>query len=463
MALIPFSYWRTQNNIVTDQLIAHLDAGNPASYPGSGSTWTDLRGNSNATLYGSPVYSSGNGGYLTFTVDPVKYADLNLVGVNSSTTLLTVEMWVKPVDMGFTSGMLFGFNVYDFYQTNSGIGYNTANGDQRGAVLSRIRNEDWWYGAWQHIVVVMHQTSSYTNNKIYINGRLYDYPEPISGSENAGNRTFSDGIMRISGWRNNTSYPVNADIAVFRVYNKELSEVEVDQNFAAERARFGKLAVKPHPQEGCKLYYDFEGENDWYTNSGSYVRDYSRVMQFGNLEGGVGWNSAGGGNMQFRSSGTRQININRASNWFGLYYGSASFVFVFRYISSGTLEYIFHPHNARTYGGDINIRVDNNNLYYSHNTSGEPVITGLSANTWYHVVCTYDYNTYVVQMYLNGSLIVSNGFQERMVQIDEYWLGREDTTTYHDFDLGLFMIYNRVITGTEVTTLYNTQRNRFGI
>ena len=38
--------------IVTDGLVVHLDAGNSASYPGSGTTWYDLSGNGNdATLY----------------------------------------------------------------------------------------------------------------------------------------------------------------------------------------------------------------------------------------------------------------------------------------------------------------------------------------------------------------------------------------------------------------------------
>jgi hypothetical protein len=33
--------------IVTDGLVLALDAGNPKSYPGSGTTWTDLSGNGN--------------------------------------------------------------------------------------------------------------------------------------------------------------------------------------------------------------------------------------------------------------------------------------------------------------------------------------------------------------------------------------------------------------------------------
>ena len=53
--------------IVTDELVLALDAGNTKSYPGSGTTWTDLSGNGNdGTLLNSPTFNSANGGYLDF-------------------------------------------------------------------------------------------------------------------------------------------------------------------------------------------------------------------------------------------------------------------------------------------------------------------------------------------------------------------------------------------------------------
>ena len=35
------------SELVTDGLVFNLDAGDPRSYPGSGTTWTDLSGNGN--------------------------------------------------------------------------------------------------------------------------------------------------------------------------------------------------------------------------------------------------------------------------------------------------------------------------------------------------------------------------------------------------------------------------------
>ena len=53
--------------VVEDGLVLALDAGNTKSYPGSGTTWTDLSGNgNNGTLTNGPTYSSSNGGSIVF-------------------------------------------------------------------------------------------------------------------------------------------------------------------------------------------------------------------------------------------------------------------------------------------------------------------------------------------------------------------------------------------------------------
>lgn len=52
--------------IVTDGLVLALDAGNPKSYPGSGTAWYDLSGNNfHASLKNSPTFVSfGNNKYF---------------------------------------------------------------------------------------------------------------------------------------------------------------------------------------------------------------------------------------------------------------------------------------------------------------------------------------------------------------------------------------------------------------
>jgi uncharacterized delta-60 repeat protein len=54
-------------SIITQNLSLCLDAANPKSYPGSGTTWTDLSGNGNTgTLTNGPTFDSDNLGSLSF-------------------------------------------------------------------------------------------------------------------------------------------------------------------------------------------------------------------------------------------------------------------------------------------------------------------------------------------------------------------------------------------------------------
>lgn len=63
-------------------LVLALDAANTKSYPGSGTTWTDLSGNgNNGTLQNSPTYDTNNLG--SFSLDGVD--DRILISCNNST------------------------------------------------------------------------------------------------------------------------------------------------------------------------------------------------------------------------------------------------------------------------------------------------------------------------------------------------------------------------------------------
>ena len=53
-------------SIVSSGLVLALDAGNPKSYPGSGTTWTDLSGQSNNFTWSSPAPT-----YTTYNNTPV--------------------------------------------------------------------------------------------------------------------------------------------------------------------------------------------------------------------------------------------------------------------------------------------------------------------------------------------------------------------------------------------------------
>ena len=219
--------------IVTDGLVLCLDAGNTKSYPGSGTTWTDLSGKGNVgELVNSPTYNSSNLGYFQFVTDD--YARIpNNTDLDTQTP--SVEVWVK---------------------TNA----TTQNGFwfEKGTVNTQYSLfQESGYIVWRHIIsgtltnLVVNPTSSYMNTsswyqvvgtytsgsrRLYINGVL------VGSDTQSGTISTNSGGMSIGaygGYSGGRSYYYNGNLAVCRIYNKALTASEVQQNFNALRGRFG--------------------------------------------------------------------------------------------------------------------------------------------------------------------------------------------------------------------------------
>jgi hypothetical protein len=222
-------------NFITNGLVLYLDAKYKTSYPGTGTTWNNVSGVSGGTntLVNGPVYSGTSGGTITFDgVDD--YADFNAPNLGTTTT---VEMWCK-IGSGYSGKMFFGWNLYDVYCESGNLGYNTSASDVYG-ISSSVVSSLGLVNNWKHYVFEMRSGVSYTNNKIYING----VPQTLSqqlGSENVSRTNFNNGNGRIALWRaTNSIYNMPMECAVFKVYNRALTQNEINQNFNATKSRFG--------------------------------------------------------------------------------------------------------------------------------------------------------------------------------------------------------------------------------
>ena len=135
--------------IVTDGLVLCLDAGNTKSYPGSGTTWTDLSGRrNNGTLTNGPTFDSANGGSIVFdgTNDTVSIpASANQV---FGTGDYTLEWWSKTSD---TDGG-YALSAADFLNitwSGSTLYYQ----DVYGNTIMSFTNTTHYNGAWhQHVI-----------------------------------------------------------------------------------------------------------------------------------------------------------------------------------------------------------------------------------------------------------------------------------------------------------------------
>lgn len=112
----PFSYFGQKAEAikppVQDGLVMWLDASIPESYPGSGSTWTDLSGEgNNATLVNGVTFDSANGGSLYFEgVD--EYGQIADAAELKQADTLSISMWAKADQYSPTWIRLYGKGIY---------------------------------------------------------------------------------------------------------------------------------------------------------------------------------------------------------------------------------------------------------------------------------------------------------------------------------------------------------------
>ena len=232
--------------IVTDGLVLHLDAGDSASYPGSGTTWTNLAGNgNNGTLVNGVGYDSANGGSLTFdgTNDYVSIPNMSTYLTNK--TQFSYSTFIKITGSGSFAGMFFTFGNSNNFENDMTFYYKAAdttlkfqvnNGsDGNGSVPYTI-------GQYDNICVVYdgNQSTNATRLKVYINGNLqtltFNYTVPASTSSTA----FTDcviGIYSTANYANTSLFAGNLGTA--QLYNKALTQSEVTQNFDALKKRYG--------------------------------------------------------------------------------------------------------------------------------------------------------------------------------------------------------------------------------
>ena len=221
--------------IVTDGLVLCLDAGNTKSYPGSGTTWTDLSGNSNnGTLVNGVTYNNTNGG--TLTLDGTDH--YVIVGTNGTTPPeITISMWIK-----FPTLEASYFYVNTNANSNPELRLSTNSGFFRyvlydaGAYFSNQNGNipittDTWY----NLVLVIRNSylKSYVNLEEDISKTGFTYDG--TSTQNATHHTLGTQYVGGYGYQgyNNCIY------SNLMVYNKNLSLEEIQQNFNALRGRYG--------------------------------------------------------------------------------------------------------------------------------------------------------------------------------------------------------------------------------
>ena len=244
--------------IVTDGLIVHLDALNGRSYPGSGANWNDLTPyNNTGSLLNSLTIANGYASFVSASNEIMQVN--NIAEITQSTAYVTVDMWAKIPSILNTGTVsldpyMFGFFSYgiSFRVANNAngtptglFGFTTNSTDKYGINdLSFIQNN--LINKWVHYSFVMCEGSVLaipnTNQKIYINSVPLSMTQ--NGSDDNNLRRFANSPVALGnlffGTRPTSAEVrlMNYDAALIKVYNRELSQAEVTQNFNAHKGRF---------------------------------------------------------------------------------------------------------------------------------------------------------------------------------------------------------------------------------
>ena len=211
-------------DVVEDGLVLSLDAANGKSYPGSGTTWTDLSGNGNtATLNAFCTYSANDGGGIVFN-GSTAYVDLATTSLISGSGAFTVEAFFNNTS---SYGELLGNYGSSPYQTNylwfatAGLYINSSY-----YVPNPLTNTG------KHHLIATRSSTGYINV----------WQDGVQQVANNGPNTSS--IPTNIAWRigadvNDAGEKLTGTIYVLRAYNIELSSAQIIQNYNALRGRFG--------------------------------------------------------------------------------------------------------------------------------------------------------------------------------------------------------------------------------
>jgi hypothetical protein len=226
-------------NILTRGLTMHLDASSPESYPGSGTTWSDMASSYNGSLINGTSYSSTGGGSMYFdgTNDYVGFSGTG--GVPNALSTATMTMWVnlsRKSGGGQQFQQVAGWRDdvdSDFFfllLDNSGATVDTeARVRTSGGTTYDINaNFTSYFGNWVHVAFVVDTNRT----DLYFNGSLV-------GSNTSKAGSFASSLELRVGQNLSGAWTALGYMGNFTFYSRALAIAEVRQNFNVQRSRFG--------------------------------------------------------------------------------------------------------------------------------------------------------------------------------------------------------------------------------
>lgn len=215
-----------------------FNAGNPSSYPGSGSLWTNLSGSTNATLFNGVVYSTNGSGSLAFDgVNDYVSIPYN-TNFNFSSGNYGINMWIKIGNVG--GGLLtqksndslgnpdWYFNLDSSLASITGYSSNPPN-DTPVFPLSPALNINTWY--------LISITSTSNIASIYINGVQKGTSLPYAPGNTVNVNPLYNYVYLMNEPILNT--PLSGSLGLVEYYSATFGPTQILSYFNSTKTRFG--------------------------------------------------------------------------------------------------------------------------------------------------------------------------------------------------------------------------------
>ena len=235
----------------TDFLEVHFDANVSNSYPGNGTTLTDLSGEAHHATLNNGVGFDSTYGALTFNGSN-QNVNTQALGI-SGDFVHTASLWVKP---GVNQSALSATNWVAFFY----IGPESYTAEQSIVVSYRKDELRYWFGGndvdvttdfkaneWIHLAVVYRGGGGTAANRdVYVNGVKQRYLRTYGSSYGNALNVQSTAFLRLGAAHGTNAAPdqdFNGSIANFRLFKRPLIEAEIHQLYDWEKVRFARVAL----------------------------------------------------------------------------------------------------------------------------------------------------------------------------------------------------------------------------
>jgi hypothetical protein len=419
-------------NIVVGDLTLYLDAGFSPSYPKSGTKWGNISGTASITanLFNGPTFNSDFYGSIVYDGSD-DYVDVGTVIPFPHNSAWSIQFIVKTNTFVNTyPGYLIQGNantsgVLIFYISNGTLFWKHNN---IGYVITTIT-----FGNVYDIAITY---SGSGNVKAYVNGVFVANVGTMVSTDSTNTLLLGRGDQ----FSNHNQY-------TFLRYSRELSAAEVLQNYYAGKKRF-------IPTNGLVMWLDGENTNTRVITPTTAI-DVSNNDYNGSL-----------------TSGTSLRHFDAGTSFY--FDGTDDYISCGNIMPSGnyTKVVIFKVPNFSFSDNLISGSASGSHYLYlagspylrtGHFNGGEAISSYVTiVNTWNFAVVTFS-TTSGFSIYQNGNTVVgSNSSTGAFTGGNQLLLGSYGTGNLLQGQIGVAMVYNRVLTSTEILDIYTAYKGRFG-